>query len=474
MDTFIWDERFVTGLDMVDSQHRHLVDMVNRLGDLRIQGAVDEAEMARMFGELAEYAVYHFGEEERLMAEVGVDARHSDGHTHNHREFVRQVTMMWQNRAVTADPQAMLYDFLAAWLAVHILGEDKTMARNIGRIKAGARADAAFEAETVKQDPGLSTMLDALHNLYGILSAQNRDLANAMTGLESKVAERTRELASANADLTNEREGLRQALQRIEEAQNQLVRSEKMASLGRMVAGFAHEINTPIGIAVGAISHEEETLGQIGRMLSEEEVSEDDLRAQLATIGQGSRLALSNLRRCAELIHRFKRSSVDQVSEQRRLFDMAEVIDDVRFALQNQLKRLPISLDIDCPAKLRINGIPGHVEQILTNLILNSIKHGFHDGERKGTIKVSVAPAINGRLHLDYTDDGFGMETAVVDKVFEPFYTTARSQGGTGLGLFLIYNIVTNELGGSIVCTSAPDEGCRFEIEFPVGEGVSA
>jgi two-component system, NtrC family, sensor kinase len=471
VDAFVWDERFITGLDTVDSQHRHLVDMVNRLGSLRIQGAAGEAEMAQMFGDLAEYAVYHFGEEERLMAEAGIDSRHAGAHAHNHREFVQQVTTMWENRAATADPQAMLFDFLAAWLAVHILGEDRAMARNIARIRQGTSAAAAHDAEIAARDPGLSTMLDALHNLYGVLSAQNRDLAAAMGGLEVKVAERTRELAESNARLTAEHEDLVRAMRHIEQAQIELVRSEKMASLGRMVAGFAHEINTPIGIAVGAVSHEEETLVRINQMLSQDEVREEDLRAQLDTIAEGSRLALSNLRRCAELVHRFKRSSVDQVSEHRRVFDMAELIEDVRFTLHSQLKRLPLSVIVDCPGDIHINGIPGHLEQILTNLILNSVLHGFKNCERAGTIRITARHGADERVRLTVEDDGAGMSPDIIDKVFEPFTTTARGSGGTGLGLFMIYNIVTSELGGSIICTSSPGNGCRFEIEFPAVEG---
>lgn len=468
MDAFVWDDRFVTGLAAVDQQHRHLVDMVNRLGDLRVQGAADQAELERMFGDLAQYALYHFAEEERLMAETGVDARHAQPHILHHQEFVQQVTLMWRNRDGAADSQSMLHDFLAAWLTVHILGEDQIMGRAIKRIREGADCAEAHNLEPSAQDSSRSALLDALHNLYKVLSVQNRDLAAAKAQLETKVAERTRELADTNTQLTAEREELRQALRQIEEAQQQLARSEKMASLGRMVAGFAHEINTPIGIAVGAISHEGEKLAEIERLLTQEEVSEDDLRANLGSIREGGDLALANLRRCAELVQRFKRSSVDQASEQQRDFDMAELIEDVRFSLQNQLKRLPIQMLVECPARLKIRGVPGRFEQILTNLILNSIQHGFHDGQRPGTIRISVRRNDDSSLRISFADDGIGMDSEVVDRIFEPFYTTARAQGGSGLGLFLSYNIVTLELGGSIVCESAPGQGCRFQMDIPI------
>ncbi len=241
----------------------------------------------------------------------------------------------------------------------------------------------------------------------------------------------------------------------------------KMASLGRMAAGFAHEINTPIGVAVTAISDELDTLRKIGSMLAQDNVSEADLRSELGAIEGADRLALANLHRCVDMVQRFKRSFVDQASEQPRIFDMAEVIEDVRFCLHDQLKTLPITVEIDCPSDIRIDGVPGRIEQILTNLILNAVRHGFADGQRGGTIRV-VAALDCGRLRIAFSDDGCGMAPEVAEHAFEPFFTTARGTGGTGLGLFLCYNIVTVELGGAIVCRSAPDEGTRFEIEFPV------
>jgi two-component system NtrC family sensor kinase len=258
----------------------------------------------------------------------------------------------------------------------------------------------------------------------------------------------------------------------VEQAHKELVQSEKMASLGRMVAGFAHEINTPIGVAVGAITHGEETLNKIDCLLDNEEVSEDALRAELASLRQGDGLAISNLRRAAALVQSFKRTSIDQATESERSFNVRELIDDVLHALHNELKRQPVTLSIDCPDALQIHGVPGLLEQLLTNLVMNSIVHGFENGTRGGEIGIAVA--LHGDcLRLDYRDSGAGMAPDVAARVFEPFFTTRRNEGGSGLGLYICYTIVTTRLGGTIHCESRPGEGCRFLIDFPVKDRES-
>ncbi len=246
----------------------------------------------------------------------------------------------------------------------------------------------------------------------------------------------------------------------------ELVQSEKMASLGRMVAGFAHEINTPVGVAVGAVSHNEDALDRISTMLSQEEVSEEDLREELNGVRQGSALAMANLRRAASLVQSFKRTSIDQTSEQVRAFEMKELISDVLFSLQGTLKRLPITVGVECPEAMRLDGVPGLIEQLLTNLVMNAVQHAFCDGSRAGNIRIRVQRE-GTQIHLEFADDGVGMDAGQVARVFEPFYTTRRGQGGSGLGLYICYTIVTARLGGSIECHAQPQMGCRFDVRFP-------
>ena len=255
-------------------------------------------------------------------------------------------------------------------------------------------------------------------------------------------------------------------IRELETTRGELVQSEKMASLGRMVVGFAHEINTPIGVAVGAVSHNEESLARIDTMLGQEEVSEEALRAEIGALHQGGAMALANLSRAAKLVQSFKRTSTDQTSEQIRAFDMKELIQDVLFALAGTLKRLPIEVSVHCADALRLDGMPGVVQQLLTNLVMNAVQHAFDEGRRMGKIDIRVE-LVRNEVLLTFSDTGKGMEADQLARIFEPFYTTRRSEGGSGLGLYICYNIVTAQLGGTILCRSQPGAGCRFVIRFP-------
>lgn len=202
MRTFVWDGYFTTGIAAVDEQHHRLVDLTNRLGETLVDGALGEGDSLKsVFGELAEYAGYHFTEEEQLMERAGLDGRHVEAHRASHRRFVEQVTTMWASRQTTSSPLSVLQDFLAAWLSFHILGEDQSMARQLQRIEAGATPADAFEHEERPHDGATAVLLRALGNLYQVLSEQNQALARANQTLEQRVAARTLELALANQRL---------------------------------------------------------------------------------------------------------------------------------------------------------------------------------------------------------------------------------------------------------------------------------
>lgn len=202
METFVWDEHFTTGLALVDEQHHRLVDLINQLGDSLIGSEMaDDSGLQTVFQQLAEYAQYHFAEEEQLMAASGVAAAHRKLHHEHHRQFIEQVSRMWNSRATMSNPAAILHGFLSSWLGFHILGEDQTLARQITLIRAGKSASEAYEEVRVHQDNATSALLLALHKLYHVLSEQNRDLAEANTRLEDRVAERTQALAQANEAL---------------------------------------------------------------------------------------------------------------------------------------------------------------------------------------------------------------------------------------------------------------------------------
>jgi diguanylate cyclase (GGDEF)-like protein/hemerythrin-like metal-binding protein len=203
METFVWDRHFVTGLDSVDQQHHALVDLINRLGDNLVTGEGSGDALQTVFGQLAEYAKYHFSEEERLMEQAGVDQRHREHHQGIHRRFMDQVSSMWNSRHTIGDPASVLQEFLSAWLSFHILGEDQALARQIARIRAGETPAAAYAGEDEPKDNATTALLAALRNLYHVLSQQNHDLADANQRLETRVTERTEELAQANQALTD-------------------------------------------------------------------------------------------------------------------------------------------------------------------------------------------------------------------------------------------------------------------------------
>ncbi|OHC67682.1 MAG: hypothetical protein A3H93_08630 [Rhodocyclales bacterium RIFCSPLOWO2_02_FULL_63_24] len=252
----------------------------------------------------------------------------------------------------------------------------------------------------------------------------------------------------------------------LEAVRGDLVESEKMASLGRMVAGFAHEVNTPVGIAVGAASQSQELVAEIGRLIDQPEVSEEELRLRMAMLDEASALALGNLRRAASMVQSFKRTAVDQTSEAEREFDLAEVIDDVLKTLQSIFRNTKIRVIVDCPGDIHVFGSAGALQQLLTNLLQNSHLHAYQDGSAAGEIHIR-ARAGGGHVRIEFSDDGAGMAADTLEHAFEPFFTTRRGSGGSGLGLYIAYNMATQGLGGSISCTSQPGRGTRFAVEFP-------
>jgi two-component system, NtrC family, sensor kinase len=252
----------------------------------------------------------------------------------------------------------------------------------------------------------------------------------------------------------------------LEATRGELVETEKMASLGRMVAGFAHEVNTPVGVAVGAVSQSQELVAELAALLDKEEVTEAELRERMDMLDETSMLALNNLRRASGMVQSFKRTAVDQLSETERDFDLAEATDDVRKNLHNQFKNTPIQITVSCPASIKLHGPVGALEQLLTNLLTNSRIHAFADGTRAGAI--SIAARQEGeRIIIDYADDGAGMAPETLQHAFEPFFTTRRGSGGSGLGLYIAYNLATRNLGGTITCSSVPGQGTRFVVDMP-------
>lgn len=203
MDTFVWDAHFITGIAAVDEQHQQLVHLINRLGDALMQGqGLDEVELQAAYDGLSDYARRHFQEEEALMAEAGLAAQHCAEHRELHAEFVTQLGQMWASHRSTAEPAGVLHGFLSAWLAMHILGEDQAMARQVRAVRGGMSAEAAHARELAGKDNATDALVLAIQSLYRVMARQNAALVLANQTLEARVRQRTEALTEANTALT--------------------------------------------------------------------------------------------------------------------------------------------------------------------------------------------------------------------------------------------------------------------------------
>ncbi|WP_440874748.1 sensor histidine kinase [Thalassotalea sp. PLHSN55] len=281
------------------------------------------------------------------------------------------------------------------------------------------------------------------------------------TALENKVITRTDALKESNQELLS-------TLEKLHQFQNQLVESEKMASLGDMVAGVAHEVNTPIGLGVTASTLLEDNLNEIKTAFENKTLKSSQLKRFLDDGQENVGIIYRNLERAATLISSFKKVAVDQSSEDERSFNVNELLQGVLLSLAPKLNHLPYQVNIDCAKDLTVVSKPGPINQIMINLIMNSVIHGFEDLEQ-GNINIEVTD-MGSQLNIAYTDDGRGIDLALQKKVFDPFTTTKRGSGGSGLGLHLVYNLVTQALGGSIQLENDIAQGVHFEISFPVKE----
>lgn len=283
------------------------------------------------------------------------------------------------------------------------------------------------------------------------LHEANRELTDHRDHLEDLVADRTMELQIS--------------LEHLQHAQKKLVEAEKMAALGGLVAGVAHEINTPVGVGVTAASHLEEAVREFDQLFLENKASRRDFERFLKLSRESSAMILSNMKRASNLIHSFKQVAVDQSSREIRTFTIKQYIDEVLMSLHAQLRRTPFEIEVVCPEDFQVTIYPGALSQILTNLIMNSITHGFEERE-SGSIKIDIKK-IDENVLIIYSDTGKGIPEDNLKRIFDPFFTTRRGSGGSGLGMNIVYNLVTQSLNGQISCTSTVGEGTWFELEFP-------
>jgi PAS domain S-box-containing protein len=256
------------------------------------------------------------------------------------------------------------------------------------------------------------------------------------------------------------------ALRNLRETQNSLIEAEKLAALGRLVAGVAHEVNNPVGISLTVASSLERKTALFAAEVTRGGLRRSSLTEFLETSRDASSQLVANLNRAAELITSFKQVAADRNYSDQRVFDLGDLTEQVVMSLRPGLRKRNLTLNVDCQPNLTMNSYPGPYGQVLTNLFLNSVAHAFPDG-KPGTVDIQVRESGKDNVEIIFSDNGCGMSLDVRRRAFDPFFTTRRDQGGTGLGLHIVYSIVTNRLGGRLDLDSEPGGGTRIQIILP-------
>lgn len=299
---------------------------------------------------------------------------------------------------------------------------------------------------------GRATIIAGTNYDVSVLKNAEIDLKHSAEILEHRVEERTAEL--------------RAALEALRSTQHQLIENEKMAALGGLVAGVAHEINTPLGIGLTAASHLDEISTRLHAKITAGTLKKSDFDEFAAQAKTSVQLVMSNLRRASELVKSFKQVAVDQSNEEQRVIELHSYLQDILNSLRPSLKRFKHHVRIEAEGGIMWRSFPGALYQITANLVLNAVTHAF-EPDHPGEIVIR-ARRLAEAVELSVADDGMGMSAEIAKRIFEPFFTTKRGQGGSGLGLHIVFNLVTNVLGGSISVQTRPGQGSKFVIVAPL------
>ena len=296
--------------------------------------------------------------------------------------------------------------------------------------------------------------------LYNAFNKLLKDTENITNTLEDKVKIRTNELNIKTQELEL-------SLENLKKTQQQLIESEKMSALGNLVSGIAHEINTPLGNAITSSSTIEKETYHLIKEFEAGTLKRSSMERKLDVLNQSAKLLTKTLTYASGLIKSFKQISVDQVTNDIRIFEITHYIKDIFLTNHNKLKLIPVKIQIKSEEEIMIKTSPGVIAQIFNNLIQNSIIHGFENFELDAEISVFLK-AQEEYLLIEYMDNGIGINIDVKNKIFEPFVTTKRNVGGTGLGLNIVYNLISQKLKGSIEVKSEKNMGTVFIIKIPL------
>ncbi|MDP5138386.1 ATP-binding protein [Rheinheimera baltica] len=302
--------------------------------------------------------------------------------------------------------------------------------------------------------------------LFSLHALRLRQMHRRQEELAWLVEERTNALNERSKALEESKNRAEQTVQQLASTMKELVRTEKMAALGQLVAGVAHEVNTPLGVALTASSIVNEESLQLTNRLASGNIRRTELTEYLNKLTQATQLLNTNLQRAAHLVMNFKQVSVDRTADNQRQFNLAEYIDELLESLRLMWRSRQINIKVSCPDNIVMDSYPGTVAQIITNFCQNALLHAFKD-HAVGHITISCCQR-DKLVEIVFADDGIGISKENLERIFDPFFTTSRHQGGTGLGLHIVYNLVTQKLRGNISVSSTEGQGTQFTLLLPL------
>lgn len=416
---------------------------------------------------------------QNLLADASIPPRQKRGIVPTIQYFLAQDPVPYETVAQLNSTQTLLA-VVNNVLMPRLLEETERAARGTSET-AGRVTDRLFAAMGVFLTLQILLILLLFQSLLGQRAARLA-LQEANDTLEQKVQDRTEELHAsneelqasteelqvANEEMVSANEELRTTIEYMNQMREKMIEQEKLASLGGLVAGIAHEVNTPIGSALTAVTFLSPLLAELHAKLAANALRRTDFATFLESADEAVHLAVHNLTRANDLVGSFKKISADQSMDHYMEFDLTVSIHDVLLSLRHECRDRSIHIETECPppGTLTLWNYPGAFVQILTNLVMNSIHHGLKDTE-EGIITITVRQT-DDRAILFYSDNGIGMTEEVRAHAFDPFFTTARGVGATGLGMSIIYNLVMQRMGGTLDMQTAPGEGVFFTIGIPL------
>lgn len=321
-----------------------------------------------------------------------------------------------------------------------------------------------YYAELLKEKQKLEEQ--NLQLLQEVQQRRGAEMAlNALNAdLENRILARTIELEKLNHDLSDSYADLKQA-------HEYLVQTEKLAALGALVAGISHEVNTPLGICITSSTYLMTLLSETRHLFTQKKLTAAQFDELSSEALEAAKIMINNLLRSSELLENFKLIAIDQTHYEFRTFRYKEYTHRILTNLQPEIKKKNVEVIVTCEDGLEIKGYPGILTQILSNFVMNSLVHGFNSEEHH---QIIITYYLDGKtLYMDYDDNGCGMNSEQALRAFEPFFTTKRGTGGSGLGLFIVYNLVTTRLRGTISLETEPGQGVHFKIKFPLNHQMS-